>query len=1812
MAEKIIQSRVKQRFATLAEWQATWATFKPLKGEVCKIQIPANTAVTGLTTSSAVRVMTKTGDGETTLENLPWDSALVANETSLSKGTDATAAKTLTHGGTFTAITETSVSGHKVTDTTTTFTMPTETSVSVDQATATTTTTLKHGGTVNVVTAVAKGNTSHNVDVTTTTIKLPSETSLSKGTDSTAAATLTHGGTFTAVTDTTVNGHEITDTTTTYTLPAETELSVDQGTATSSKPSHGGTVTVVSGVTKGDSGHNIDVAKTTITLPAETAVSVDTLTEATGTLTHGGTFTALTSAVKGNTSHNIDVTPTKFTLPAETAVNVTATTGSALTPAHSGKVTVVTGVAKGTNSHDIKVTTQEVTLPAETSLSKGTDTAGTATTLAHGGKFSAVTDTTVSGHAITDVVTEFTLPAETNLSKGTATTATAVLSHGGTFSAITGTSVSKHKITDTVTTFTLPSETTLSKGSDTNSAETLTHGGTFTAVTDTTVNGHTVTDVVTEFTMPSETAVSVDTLSANTKTLTHGETFTVLTAAAKGETSHNIDVTPTTFTLPAMPTGAMIFKGTLGTNGSVTALPSNAVAGWSYKVITAGTYGGNSCTVGDMLVYDGSTWVLIPSGDDEKKGTVTSVATGQGLSGGTITTSGTIKHVDTTRTDTTSTATGSHGGTVTVVDGVTTNSMGHVTGVNVKTVTLPGETTLTKGTDQSTATTATSLNHGDTFTVMTDTSVSGHTITDKNTTFKLPSETAIVTDQLTGTAKTLTHGGTVDVITAVAKGNTSHNVNVTKTTLTLPAETVVNVTATTGSALTPAHGGKVTLVTGVAKGTNSHDVKVTTQEVQWPSQTSLSKGADATGTAVTLTHGGTFTAMTDTTVSNHQITDTNTTFTLPAETQLSKGTDATAAKSLSFGGTFAVVTDTAVSNHKITDTTTTFTMPSETKLSKGTDSTVAATLTHGGTFTAITETVVDNHKITDTTTTYTLPAETQLAKGTDATAAKTLEFGKTFTAVTDTSVSNHTITDTTTTFTMPSETTLSKGTDSTAAVTLTHGGTFTAVTDTAVSGHKITDTTTTFTMPAETALSIDQGTANSSKPAHGSTVTVVTGVTKGDSSHNIDVAKTTITFPSETTLSKATDATPATQTLSHGGTFTALTDLTVSGHAITDKPTTFTLPSETPVTVTPEVENNPDTAIVIQPATPFPIVQSITNDNHDIKFVTRFLTLPPKPVEDPTTSSLTASHGGTITVVDDITRGPEGHVVSFNKRTITLPSDNDTKNTAGGGNTSSKIYIVGTLKQETGTSYTHDTAYVGTDGCLYSGGSKVLTSYTNTKNTAGATNTSSKIYLVGATSQDANPQTYSHDTAYVGTDGHLYSNSSKVFSTSYAPEGYLQWGGQSVSGGVTPIGMSLSEEHSGNKAAFINGNAITVEYSTDGTNFTDAGIAKADKTALFTTSYSVPIGGNTAMTSSNYTKLKTRITLTAQDGASGYYLYTDVKKLLVNMSTAVSTNMLIETMQGDSTSWVTYGTYSVTGWSGWNDIPLMITLGGGSNQKDRPWKVRFTFSLASCNTSYSTTKHISGFRIFGQNSWNVPSALGRTGHLYEYDINQNATFPAGLNTTGNLTENGVRVSKTGHTHSVTAKGTISTPTFTGTAASHNHSFTGTEAGHTHTFTGTAASHDHSFTGTKHKHTFTGTAVTSGGASATASIYQITGVGSLPSHTYTAPSLTASVSNQCLTLSWSAGEHDFSEGSLPTRSSITVAKAHTHSVTAAGTIDEVAAAGTVGSKSVTPAGTIAETKITPAGTVANKSITPAGTISQPTFTGTAVTSGGSSN
>lgn len=68
---------------------------------------------------------------------------------------------------------------------------------------------------------------------------------------------------------------------------------------------------------------------------------------------------------------------------------------------------------------------------------------------------------------------------------------------------------------------------------------------------------------------------------------------------------------------------AMTFKGTLGTGGTVTALPTNVKNGDTYKIITADTYAGQVCEVGDLIIATKTTssatdndWAVVQSNID--------------------------------------------------------------------------------------------------------------------------------------------------------------------------------------------------------------------------------------------------------------------------------------------------------------------------------------------------------------------------------------------------------------------------------------------------------------------------------------------------------------------------------------------------------------------------------------------------------------------------------------------------------------------------------------------------------------------------------------------------------------------------------------------------------------------------------------------------------------------------------------------------------------------------------------------------------------------------------------------------------------------------------------------------------------------------------------------------------------------------------------------------------------------------------------------------------------------------------------------
>lgn len=56
--------------------------------------------------------------------------------------------------------------------------------------------------------------------------------------------------------------------------------------------------------------------------------------------------------------------------------------------------------------------------------------------------------------------------------------------------------------------------------------------------------------------------------------------------------------------------------------------------------------------------------------------------------------------------------------------------------------------------------------------------------------------------------------------------------------------------------------------------------------------------------------------------------------------------------------------------------------------------------------------------------------------------------------------------------------------------------------------------------------------------------------------------------------------------------------------------------------------------------------------------------------------------------------------------------------------------------------------------------------------------------------------------------GHITGSGTHTHTLDSFPEAYLAWGGKNITSDVTPIGMSISAEHSANRIAYLNASAI--------------------------------------------------------------------------------------------------------------------------------------------------------------------------------------------------------------------------------------------------------------------------------------------------------------------------------------------------------------------------------------------------------------------
>ena len=225
---------------------------------------------------------------------------------------------------------------------------------------------------------------------------------------------------------------------------------------------------------------------------------------------------------------------------------------------------------------------------------------------------------------------------------------------------------------------------------------------------------------------------------------------------------------------------------------------------------------------------------------------------------------------------------------------------------------------------------------------------------------------------------------------------------------------------------------------------------------------------------------------------------------------------------------------------------------------------------------------------------------------------------------------------------------------------------------------------------------------------------------------------------------------------------------------------------------------------------------------------------------------------------------------------------------------------------------------------------------------------------------------------------------------------YLSWGGQNIVGDISPIDAAMSYLHSANRAQFSKPAGITIEYSNDsGSTWTDYGASDITKTSL--------VSGKDIILSlgkldSGAAPITSQLRITINANKCGFY--TNLKSVLIYYRTegTAGNRVMVERANiGSETNFTsTIGTYDISGWSGWNSLPLAIGAFGGS-ASSQCGALRFTFSFT--NTAPNARPGVLGMMFLGTTYWATPSNMAHTGHLYSWDVNQNAIFPAGITAT---------------------------------------------------------------------------------------------------------------------------------------------------------------------------------------------------------------------
>lgn len=261
--------------------------------------------------------------------------------------------------------------------------------------------------------------------------------------------------------------------------------------------------------------------------------------------------------------------------------------------------------------------------------------------------------------------------------------------------------------------------------------------------------------------------------------------------------------------------------------------------------------------------------------------------------------------------------------------------------------------------------------------------------------------------------------------------------------------------------------------------------------------------------------------------------------------------------------------------------------------------------------------------------------------------------------------------------------------------------------------------------------------------------------------------------------------------------------------------------------------------------------------------------------------------------------------------------------------------------------------------------------------------------------------------AAVGTET-KYARGDHVHPLQKEYEAKLLWGGANIFGGVSPIDAAIMPELCTNRAAFAKPKGVVIEYSTDsGETWEDYGASDDEKVGLLTMGGKFFRLGNAENSESSANML--RITVNALD----CNFYTALKKIIIHFETRGNPCLVkIEKAYGSAINdFLLVGDYAVDGNEGENSYEWNEGVFGAysKSQANNIFLIRFTFRISSFKAN--TMPGVSRIMFIGETTWKSPSNMAKTGHLYMYDANQNATFPAHVKAVGFSGEAGEMVAK---------------------------------------------------------------------------------------------------------------------------------------------------------------------------------------------------------